>query len=258
MKRLHAGAVTILVALAACRRESPRPARTEPWLASAAVSASSSARPAIPRRVTYTLSRSRVDFELPARRATARGRIAKLRGKLDVDLGIPRESTGWIEIDLESIELSGENGDAADTGFTERALAWLELGPRVPAERRDPARIATFTLRALSSASERARTSETGGIRTSDWTARGDLALHGVRAPAGTDVSLTVSAGDGSAPPAELVIRSRRPLVVSLGTHEIRPRDGSGVLLPREGSLLGESVGREARISFELVFVPQP
>jgi hypothetical protein len=260
LKRVYASTLFCLLAGAACQRERPKPDRTEPWLASASAAPSLRAEQNAPRRARYTLAKSRVEFELPARRSTPRGRFAVLRGELDIDLEDPSRTTGKIEVELGSIELFGESAGEPAPEHTARALAWLELGRGVAEERRGQGRIATFTLRALQGEAEPVRRggSEPQRLRTSDWTAVGDLALHGVRAPVEGSVSVLVSsAADGTTRPAELVIRSRRPLVIPLSTHDIRPRDDNGVSLPREVSLLGDSVGREARVSFELVFVPR-
>jgi hypothetical protein len=261
LKRGHASTLVCLLACAACQRERPKADRTEPWLASASAAPSSRAALNAPRRARYTLAKSRVEFELPARRSTPRGRFGTLRGELDIDLADPSRTTGTIDVELDSLELSGASAAESAPELTARALAWLELGRGVSEERRSQGRIATFTLRALEGGAEPDRRggSEPQRLRTSDWTARGDLALHGVRAPVTSGVSVLVSSTpDGTARPAELVIRSRRPLVIPLSTHDIRPRDDNGVSLPREVSLLGDSVGREVRVSFELVFVPRP
>ncbi|HEY3493051.1 MAG TPA: hypothetical protein VGK73_00120, partial [Polyangiaceae bacterium] len=242
--------LVLLLACAACRRETRPPDRTEPWLASASVSASSSAGPALPRRVRYALARSRVEFELPARQATPRGRLSPTRGELEVDLANPSGTTGRIELDLSSLELFESDGTTPSPTFTARALDWLELGKRTSEERREVGRIATFSLRSLGGPADRARPPDDRGLRSGDWSVRGDLGLHGVRTPLEAAISVSVPAADDeTAPPRELVIRSRRPLVISLGTHDIRPRDDSGVLLPRENSLLGDRVGREVRVS---------
>jgi hypothetical protein len=85
----------------------------------------------------------------------------------------------------------------------------------------------------------------------------GELSLHGVRAPLTADVTLTLVPGsDPAGPPAELLIRSRKPLVVSLSTHDITPRDAAGVPIAKDLALLGDKVGNEAKVSFELTFVP--
>jgi hypothetical protein len=43
-----------------------------------------------------------------------------------------------------------------------------------------------------------------------------------------------------------------------LGVHDIRPRDARGVLVARELALLGEKVGRDAKVSFELTLALVP
>ena len=78
------------------------------------------------------------------------------------------------------------------------------------------------------------------------------------RVPVLADVSLSLVPGpDPAAPPVEFVIRSRRPLVVSLSTHDIRPRDEHGVPIAKDLPLFGDRVGTEAKVGFELVFVPR-
>src|SRR5689334_21909396 len=70
---------------------------------------------------------------------------------------------------------------------------------------------------------------------------RGELSLHGVRAPVATDVSLIFVMGvNPEEPPVQLLIRSRRPLVVTPGTHDIRPRDERGVPIAKDLGLLGD------------------
>jgi hypothetical protein len=76
---------------------------------------------------------------------------------------------------------------------------------------------------------------------------------------ASAEVALTLVPGaDPEGPPAELAIRSRHPLVVNLGTHDIRPRDERGVPIAKDLALVGEKVGSTAKVSFELVFAPVP
>jgi hypothetical protein len=251
-------ALMLATALAACR-DKPKPApRTEPWLASAAPSASGAP---LVRRLRYTLARSEIELALPAKRATPRGRVKSARGTLEVDLDDLSRTTGSVSVSLDDLELVGEDG-ALEPTYTARALEWLELGARVAADRRDIARSVTFTLSALDAGRVVTAPGAGRGARrdlSHTWAVRGDLGLHGVRAPVSAEISLQLlPAPDPEAPPAELAIRSRRPLVVSLGTHDIRPRDERGVPISRDLALLGEKVGTAAKVSFELVFVPAP
>jgi len=243
---------------AACHRAPPKPERTAPWPASA--SPSSSTAPAALRRLHYTLARSDVSFELPAKHATPRGKLARPRGDLDVDLDDLSHTTGSIAFDLANLTLDGADG-TPDDGYTQRALEWLELGSGVAGEQRDLDRTATFALSGLDAGHLVAAPNGDRRVARreleSHWTVRGELALHGVRAPLTADVSLTLVPGvDPGGPPAELLIRSRKPLVVPLSTHDITPRNASGVAIAKDLALIGDKVGSEAKVSFELTFAP--
>jgi hypothetical protein len=253
------GSLALLVALASCRGAPKRVTRTEPWLASAAPSASAAP---LARRLRYGLERSRIELELPAKRATPRGRVKSATGTLDVDLDDLARTRGHVSVSLEDLELLGADG-APDPTYTERALEWLELGAKVSGEKRDTGRSLTFSITALDAGRVVAAPSGPTGARrrdlSSNWSVRGDLGLHGVRAPASAEVALTLVPGaDPEGPPAELAIRSRHPLVVNLGTHDIRPRDERGVPIAKDLALVGEKVGSTAKVSFELVFAPVP
>ncbi|HEX5099139.1 MAG TPA: hypothetical protein VFV94_06550 [Polyangiaceae bacterium] len=250
--------VVALVALAGCRNQKRPPERTEPWLASARASASASP---LVRRLTYRLVSSRIDFELPGKRATPKGKLSGGSGELDVDLDDLSHTTGRVAFDLTTLELTGSDGlvDGPNTG---RALDWLELGVGTAAERRDTVRRALFEITSLDAGHLVVAPSEARATRrrelVSQWAVKGDLSLHGIRAAESAEVTLIlVPAPEPSAPPAELLIRSRRPLVVGLGTHEIRPRDGRGAQVSTAQSVLVDSVGREAKVSFELKVTPQ-
>jgi hypothetical protein len=246
-----------LVAFAGCRNQKRPPERTEPWLASARASASASP---LVRRLTYRLVSSRVDFELPGKRATPKGKLSGGSGELDVDLDDLSHTTGRVAFDLSTIELTGSDG-LVDGPNTARALDWLDLGAGTAAERRDTVRKALFELTSLDAGHLVVAPSEAPTTRrrelVSQWAVKGELSLHGIRATESAEVTLMlVPAPEPSGPPAELLIRSRRPLVVELGTHEIRPREGRGARVSKDQAVLGDGVGREAKVSFELKFTP--
>jgi polyisoprenoid-binding protein YceI len=250
-----------LLVFLACHREQKRPERTEPWPAPSAIP-SGSAEPAV-RRARYELTTSELGFELPAKHASPRGRFPQATGHFEVDLEAPERSSGSVRVDLELIELEAARDDGGVGDATRRALEWLELGAQIPASDRAPRRYATFVLRGLEETTGRSLVGladrRDGKRPRLDATVVGELSLHGVRAPARVPVSLEIEAATASgAPPRRLVIRSRRPLVVSLGVHDIRPRDERGILVARELALLGESVGREAKVSFELTLDLRP
>jgi len=254
----HLGPLLLVAVTAACHRAPPKPERTAPWPASA--SPSSSNAPAALRRLHYKLGRADIGFELPAKHATPRGKLAHPRADLDVDLDDLSHTTGSIALDLTELTLSRADG-TPDDAYTTRALEWLELGRAVATERRDIDRNVTFAISSLDAGHLVAAPNGDRRVARreleSHWTVRGELSLHGVRAPLTADVTLTLVPGvDPAGPPAELLIRSRKPLVVNLNTHDIGPRDASGVPIAKDLALMGDKVGSEAKVTFDLAFVP--
>jgi hypothetical protein len=256
-RRTAVFALGLALVASACRRAPKKPDRTAPWPASASPSASGAP---LLRRLHYALQNGDVSFELPARHGNPQGKLPHARGELDVDLDDLSRTTGSISFELGALVVTSGDGHT-DAANTARALAWLELGNAVAADQRARADAASFVIGSLDAG--HLVTAPNGDRRVprreleSRWTVRGELSLHGVRAPVSAEVSLSLVPGtDPTGPPVELVIRSRRPLVVSLGTHDIRPRDESGVPIAKDLALFGDRVGTEAKISFELVFVP--
>jgi hypothetical protein len=111
----------------------------------------------------------------------------------------------------------------------------------VAADSRETARKASFLIRSL------ARTPQ------GTWRVRGELALSGVRAPESLEIAVSPALEPGARAPDRLEIRSVAPLLVTLAIHDVRPRDAHGAPVARDLGLLGQKVGREARVSFELV-----
>ena len=247
-------------AFLACSREQKRPERTEPWPAPSAVP-SASAIPSV-GRANFSLEKGTIDFELPAKRATPRGRFPGATGHFDVDLERPERSSGSVRVDLTLLELGSESSDGP-IDASRRGLDWLELGSAVSAADRETRRFATFVVRGLEGVEGKSLAGSPahrdGKAPRLEATVVGELSLHGVRAPARVPVSLEIESAEGRPEsPTRLVIRSRKPLVVSLSVHDIRPRDARGVLVARELALLGENVGREAKVSFELTLAREP
>jgi YceI-like protein len=247
-------------AFLACSREQKRPERTEPWPAPSAIP-SASASPSV-GHASFSLEKSTIDFELPAKRATPRGRLPEATGHFVVDLERPERSSGSVRVDLTKLELvNASSEDPLDA--SRRGLEWLELGSGISIADRETRRFATFVVRSLEGAEGKslagARAHRDGKPVRFEATVVGELSLHGVRAPARVPVGLEIESAEGHPEsPTRIVIRSRKPLVVPLSVHDIRPRDARGVLVARELALLGENVGREAKVSFELTLAREP
>ena len=213
-----------------CSKKPAPPHRTEPWLAHPSAS-NGVAELEAPLGFHFT-DESLIRFTLS-------GKKGEISGRLPLDLGTsalsldPRDlqhSRASLEVDLTKLSIDAEALPQAVEGGTPSALAlrWLELGPGVALERQREFAAARFELVSLESSS--AATLELhaphgkGRVRA---TVVGTLLLHGFRAPVRSDVQLTPLDTPMGAP-ARVSIRSVRPLVVSLGPHDIVARDASG------------------------------
>jgi polyisoprenoid-binding protein YceI len=223
-------AIVPLVALSACRREPNKVVRTEPWPAPH-VSSSAQAAPAV-SRARYVLEQGEVEVEIAAGGERARGVLSTLTADIDVDFVDPTKTIGRVEADLRSLRMLSETGSEPDEATTLRAQRALEIAPDDVAGSLGKA---VFQIRSLEASK--------GGT----WVIRGELALHGIRAPKFAEVSVTPPE-PGDKAPDRLVIRSLRPLVVSLSTHDIRREDGKTPPADRKAAKGAD----EAKVSFSL------
>jgi len=248
-----AAAIALVACGVSCEKKPVKPKRTEPWLAEPGASASASASASAPIRYAIATD-SKALFELPAREANPKGIARVVRGELVLHTQDLPRTTATIEVDLGSIRMDGEDAGAEAAANSERALSWLDIGSSRPEAERERLRRAKFELTAIE---ELFHSSAEPGKRM-PLSAIGQLSLHGFRVPARAALEVEFLYADGGAEPSEIVIRTRRPLVVSLSTHDIQPRDSSGVLLAQETKLLGVRVGREARVTLELRAIKPP
>jgi hypothetical protein len=272
-----------LICAAACacsKKEPPPPKRTAPWPAREQPEAA-------PARALVTRfaidARTDVRFELKAKDNTPRGALRVARGEIEVDLLDLKRSRGTVSVDVASALMEAEDAELAREN-TRRAHSWLDVGSSRPEAERDRLRWATFTLQGLEKVSAEAahegqRVKAPGAdggnptepdnaadgtaaeVRAVTLTARGQLLLHGFRVEQSVDLRVLffypVPATPG-ARPARIVIQTRRPLVVSLKAHDIKPRDDTGVFLAQDAKVLGREVGTSAQVHLDLSAKPLP
>lgn len=234
----------------------------------------------------YTVgSASRVAVELRTRDAAPSGLFRLTRGEVSLAPDELAGARGEISVDLGTLVMHGEDS-LEQQRYTAQAQDWLDIGASRPEAERSRLRWARFTLSdlsELSAATARAgRASKTrprfdknapalltlqdggseapepepGEFRTVDCVARGQLTVHGFKADYAAAVSVSFEyVGDisPSSTPVRVVIQSRRPLVVPLKAHDVKPRDSTGVFIARDLSLLGTKVANEARVWVDLI-----
>lgn len=238
----------LLLALAAlgCREKPKRVVRTEPWPAPA-VSASSASPSEAGKPMRYTLVHALVELELPAKRGKPRGKLGRVEGSIDLDPTHLEKSRARLTVDLLSLSLG--SGNEEDSALLARAFDWLEIGSERSSGDRARDRYAILNITSLEPSGPPPE--ESGKRRSARVTAHGDLTLHHFRVPVAVELEVELRPVEGGGPDM-LLIRTRRPLVVSLAAHDILPRDPRGNLLPNQLSTLGTEVGRDARVSAEL------
>lgn len=236
-----------------CAKKEPKPIRTEPWLAHPAASTSGSGDAALPL-TRYALGEgSVVRFELPSKRGALSGSLRRVSGELNLDLSNLSQSRGSVRVELGSLEIHSQGGaEDSDSSLVERARAALGLTAAQASNS-----IASFDLTSVEDAvpprlepsPERDTGTPVDFNRRAQFTAVGDLLLHGFRvvrrAPLSAEFHFT---GDRRVPHSVL-IRSRAPFVISLETHAILPLAPEGrTKVPGSAS----TGSRDAHVSVEL------
>lgn len=233
-----------LVALCAmgCKKPPPNRHRTEPWLANP--SASTTTRTSAARSYRFG-SDSRIAFALSGRKGKIDGHVPLARGELELDPRDLKQTRASFDVDLTQLSIDTPPPEGLGSA-TELALAWLELGPGVPAERRAPYATARFELVSLENLVPPYL--DLGAKQAaSRATAVGTLLIHGFRAPVRVEVVLRATG------PERVSIQSVSALVVALAPHDITARDSSGVVDALGAARAADWVGKTARVEFELV-----
>lgn len=230
--------LSVLLATAACRREEKKAVRTEPWLAAAA--SLSKDAPRAPTK--YRVKRGSATVELRVDQRPVRLLFDRIVGEIDVDFRSVDATYGKLRADLLSLRVEG----AAQDGLVERALTSLELTADTPDS--EPERFAELTITALDRGA-------LGGSRRATLNAQGDLTLHGFRSPLVFEIEVEL-AGSDAAVPDTLLVRTRRPLLVSLPAH------GLGAALAARAPAHSPTspvprFGKEARISAQIEAEPE-
>lgn len=281
-RRLISGLSSLAFALACSRDKPPPPSPTEPWPAG---SSSAPAARAASLRARFSIDPvATASFVLKGRDAAPSGKLRVARGQLDVNLLDLSRTRGMLAFDLASVSMEGESVEQVRT-YTRTAQNWLDLGSNRPEAERERLRWAEFAIESIEKLSAEAahegklarrggapslapqdaggETADAGDggredtteVRVVTLTARGPLTLHGHRIEQSLDVRAlfhySVPATPGALP-TRIAIQSRRPLVLALNAHDIKPRNESGVFIARDMKLLSREVGQNAACVFEV------
>ena len=186
-----------------------------------------------------------------------KGDTKKMRGQLEIDLADLTKTRGTIECDMTTLAMHTFDDEDKNEKQTVDAQTWLEVHDRIG----DPAKVkanqwAVYAIRTITSA-EPKDLSKGGATRTAKVTAKGELLLHGRKSEHSVDLEATFEL-DGDKPKS-LKLRTASPLMVSLASHEVEPRDTAGKFLGWAGNaVLRDKVAEDSSVALDLVAKPVP
>ncbi len=272
-------------------KQAPKEKRTEPWPAPAVASKKASLERGA--QLEYALEPGqKIEFELSTKSNTIAGVFPIVRGSLRIDPMQLTQSDSKLSIDLGAVRITS-GSDKENPGYSITAQNWLNVGASLPEATRERRRWATFLLeevtdskvtsaheapldRGAMKAFERAGADAAADasaadaaptaldvpaeIRSTRARVLGSLEMNNRRIVQPYDVELQFLYPARATPglaPETIVVNSTHKVRIPLAQYEIQPRNAAGVLVASELKLLGQEVGRVARLKFSLHFKSQ-
>jgi hypothetical protein len=186
-------------------------------------------------------------------------------GALDVDLMNVANSRGEVKIDLTTLTTKTFEDPKDNAAQTGHARTWLEVadgesGP-LDAKTKEANRYAVYAIRSIDNVAPNADITKIPAtkdgadeIRAATMTTKGELLVHGHKVDREADVEVQFRYEPGATPdkPKAIAIKSKKPLRVVLGEHDVKPRDGFGKIAKSSFHLLGTKVADNADITLDL------
>jgi hypothetical protein len=236
-------------------------------VAESASALASSSAPASAMVVKYKLQTDgKTAIDMPAPNEHIKAATTATDGSLDVDLMNITNTRGQVKADLTTIVTSTFDDATKNSGQTEHAHNWLEVGNLVKPDVKEANRWVVFAIRSIDGASAtditKVAPTQEGGedIRTVTLTAHGEVLLHGHKSnkDATLEVKLHYPPGaPADSKPTKIDINSKSPLHIVLAEHDIKPLDNFGKLATASLGLLGTKVANTADVTLNFTAVPQ-
>ncbi len=209
--------------------------------------------------------KGKTSISMPAPKEHIKAITEAASGILEVDLTSLGNTRGEVKVDVTTLSTHtfGNDDDAAQT---KHALTWLEVGEAATPEQREKYRWVVYAIRSVDavSASDITKVAPakegSDDVRTVILTAKGDLLLHGHKVESReAQLEARLHYPAGAAPdskPTLIEIKSKQPLHVVLGEHDVKPRDAVGKLAQGSFSLLGTKVAETADVTIDFKATP--
>ncbi|MDI1450507.1 YceI family protein [Polyangium sp. 6x1] len=190
-----------------------------------------------------------------------------LSGELFVDPEDVTRSTGLVKIDLDKLVIYQQKRADEKAEFGERtksdlqnehARNWLGVGKDVAEADKAKHRYIEFKISKIETTGPKSIAGLTGPERKVSLDVTGDFRLNErtVQKKATLEVTFVME-GDKV---AKVLVKSGKPIAVSLEEHDVRPRDTLGAILQKtadELSTLGKKVSKDAMVSIDFQAKPQ-
>jgi hypothetical protein len=212
---------------------------------------------------------SSIDMPAPKLRITATTDAAA--GTLDVDVANLASSRGEVKIDLSTLTTKTYADDPSkNVTQTAHARCWLEVADceegKLADDLKAKNKYAVYAIRSIEGASAtdlgKVTPTEEGGesVRTVTLTTKGELLVHGRKVDRDAEIEAQFRYAPGAKldKPKSLIIKTKKPLRVTLAEHDVKPRDRVGQIAKASFHLLGTKVADVADISLDLRAAPQP
>jgi hypothetical protein len=258
------GALALLVFACGCEDKKTSLA---PVASSLAPSTSLPPSASVKRFVVDPASKTSIEMEAPKEKIKAT--TSGAAGTFDVDLADLAKSRGEVKIDLTTLTTNTFPEADKNASQTTHARTWLEVADgesgKLDDKTKETNRYAVYAIRSIetASASDVTKVAPTKDgadeVRTVSLTTKGELLVHGHKAEreANLEVAFRYDVGAPADKPKAVAITTKKPLVVVLADHDVKPRDGFGKLAKSSFHLLGTKVADNAEITLQLSGKPQ-
>jgi hypothetical protein len=243
--------------------------KQQPQLApSASALAPSTAAPS-GKLVKLTIdAKSTSSIDMPAPKEHIKAVTDAATGTLDVDPTNLASSRGEVKIDLSTLQTKTFGNDD-DKKQTMHARCWMEVADcedgKIADEVKASNKYAVYAIRSVENVSApdltKVPVTKDGGddVRTVTMTTKGELLIHGhkVDRDADVEVAFHYAPGADATKPKWVVVKTKKPLKVTLAEHDVKPRDNFGKIAKGAFHLLGTKVADTADVSLDLRASPQ-
>jgi len=257
-------ALSLGLALVACEEKKPQN------LAPAASSLAPSTVAPSARSMKFAVDpKSSTSIDMPAPKEHIKAGTDGAVGSLDVDFANLAQTRGEIKADLTTLSTKTFGDAEKDKTQTAHARTWLEVADgeegKLPDDVKAANRYAVYAIRSIDGLSATdltkvaAKKDGADEVRTVTATTHGEFLIHGHKVDRDADVEVAFHYAPGAAPdkPKSLSIKSKKPLRVTLGEHDVKPRDAFGKIAKGAFNLLGTKVAEVADISLDIRATPQ-